>query len=208
LNELRQRDAADVAIERARIERVHEVAIVVDHAAGVSTDDDRETTEARFSDLTLTATQPSVVGAGRGLAVQGGALVSAERALIDANHELGAYVWGDGSRLELTELLVAGTAPIPCEECGLGGGGIGIGSYEAGHVIARRFAIHDNAAIGVQLSRGGIAELDFGAIAGHPVGVNAQSAGSDATRTLQDVRFSGNTRNLDTDALPTPRLGL
>jgi hypothetical protein len=143
---------------------------------------------------------------GWGVAAVRGGTVELEGARVLGNREVAIMSQGVGSTVIATDLLVENTRRSSCgeaEECA-GGAGFGIAA-NGGSVRLERFVIRGNALGGVQITRGGEADLSDGLIANNPIGVNVQDDGGyDFDRLTHDVRFVDNERNIDSAIVPLP----
>lgn len=142
---------------------------------------------------------------GRALAAEGGAQVRVTRALFEENREAGASSDGDGTLLELSDVVIRSTHQRACavDTCIGAGAGAGAFSQNDGSLIARYFTIEHNDLIGVQMVRGGTIDLHHGVVSGHAIGANIQTEPFDVDRLMDDVVFD-NEVNFDARALPVP----
>jgi len=154
---------------------------------------------------------------GRGINVQGGASVELEGLYVSGARELGVAAFEEGSRIELTEVVVEGTQRLACEgepECSGESAGIALGVYAGAYATATRFVFSDNALLGIQLATGetldgpatigGTADLADGVIARNAIGANVQVAGFDLTRIRDGVSYLDNDLPYEGDVLPVP----
>jgi hypothetical protein len=118
-------------------------------------------TFATFDDVVIEDTKEKVFDGsrGRGLSITGGASVSFTRGLVSDNREMGIYLSGQDTSLELIESIVTGTKVELCAEdpaltCpfeeaqGLGDGILVLGGA---HLELQDFEITDNARVGLYL---------------------------------------------------------
>ena len=110
-----------------------------------------------------------------------------------------------GNRVEVTETL-----PRICfrDVCEGQAAGTSVGSYLGATIDLERFLLRRSDLTGVQLARGGEADLRHGVVRDHAIGANVQTEGFDLGRLMDDVRFEDNGRNLDAAMLPIPELML
>ncbi|MCX5744182.1 MAG: DUF1565 domain-containing protein [Proteobacteria bacterium] len=102
-------------------------------------------TELMATDVTVASTRPADTGErGWGLRVQDGASVQAERAVLDANQELGVFARDPGTSAVLIDVAITGTTPAAA-----GTGGYGIVTFNGASLSAARGTIAQNHAVGV-----------------------------------------------------------
>lgn len=170
------------------------VAIVENRESGLFAHDDG--TVVTLTDVLLKDTESQEVTGtfGRGLNVQGGAIVSGSRVRFENNREGALVVQQADSSVALADVAVIGTRQRTCATSGCAGQGAGSGIIvRAGAAAAiERFLIAENFVTGVQLFDGGTIDLDDGDIVGHPVGVNVQTTGFDEGRVRTGVRYVDN----------------
>lgn len=157
------------------------------------------------TDLLVFDTRSSAAGPGRGISIQGGATASIARARLERNHEIGIFAAEEATALVATDLEVLDTLERGCD-CGDFRAGIGLGAYLEANIAAERFRVATAALAGVQIARGGTADLRTGEVSGCPIGVNLQTEGFDLTRLTDEVAYRDNERNFDGAELPTPAM--
>jgi hypothetical protein len=84
--------------------------------------------------------EPSDGKYGRGITVQGGTEVSLSRVLVDDNQEAGLFVWGAGTSVEATDVVVRGTRGQGLD----GTSGDGIHVQTGAHLALSRVLVDDN----------------------------------------------------------------
>jgi hypothetical protein len=136
---------------------------------------------------------------GRALQVQNGAELDATRVLLAGNREVAALVASPGSDMRFRDLTVQDT--LARDD---GFAGTGIAALIDGHLSATRFLITRNALCGLQLARGGTADLMDGEISENLVGANVQTMPFDLERIDRNVIYRANTVDLDSEARPVP----
>lgn len=128
-------------------------------AERVVVEDNRETgvaliqTTATLRDLVVTGTLPREADGtyGRGLVLQGGSVVTLERALLRENHEAGVAVLGVGSHLSATDLDVRDTRSAPL------GAGRGLSVQGGGTAELTRVRLEQSREVGLFVSEEGSA---------------------------------------------------
>jgi hypothetical protein len=196
---------AHVAISRGCFSRNRETSVF---ASG-------ENTLLELEDVVIADTlgQEATGAYGRGLNVQTGATVEANRILLARNRDGAASVFATGTTVRLTDALVLDTLPDDAE----GFWGVGVGTYGGANAELRRFRVSGSALCGVQLAhgrdpetgvamaQGGTMDLYDGEVAFNTVcGANVQTAGFDLRRLQNNVRWHDNGIDLDTRELPVP----
>lgn len=192
-------DGATLTLERGLLE--------FNHHAGATSIGGRLV----MADVRIVGTEPDASGVtGIGLVATTSATtglvgeVVGERVAIVDNRAVGVLAYERGI-VRLTDAVVTGTRVTACSETGsCGPHGSAAGAYVDGQIDLRRFVLADSAACGVQLARGGVADLHEGTVANNVCGANVQTEGFDIARLLDRVRYVGNATNLDTTALPVP----
>jgi hypothetical protein len=179
------------------VERTAEVGVLVSDGAML-----------RASDLLVgDGTGRPLDGAGgSALYVQRSSTAELDRVVLEGNRAVGAAALSASSVVARDALLR--TTREVCVTTGECGNGIGAGAYGDGNVTLTRFRIADNALIGLQLARGGTADLHQGEVTGNPIGVNVQTEGFELGRLEDGVVYRMNGRDLDSEALPIPDLEL
>jgi hypothetical protein len=208
VRDMRERDAEDPVGYGAQVSegsRLDLVRASFDrcNAAGLLVLDPASLLSAQ--DLSVTDTRPRVQdgGGGRGLEVGLGGTAEAVRSLLRANRDLGVALFGAGSSATFEDLVVEGTLERACAPT-CPGSGTGIGVYEDAVLEVRAFRVSDGALCGLQLSRGGQADLHQGVVAHNPVGANVQVPDYDLARIQDDVEWIENDVPFDGTALPVP----
>lgn len=190
------REGADLTAERLAFFENHFAGLII---AGSGT-------TATISDLTIegTLSQESDGRFGRGLDIESGAEVELTRALISGNRGVGLAVFGSGTQVTATDLVVDDTIAPDCSEEGCTDeGGIGIAAVSEAAIDVTRFTISDNLECGVQVVLGQV-DLHHGTISGNPIGANIQSEGFDVQRLMDEVNYENNQISQDTSALFYP----
>jgi hypothetical protein len=184
---------AQGTIERIWVERARSVGILAALA--------NAHLDAR--DVTVVDTRPDDAGTfGRALQIQNTAMFVGTRIAARGNHEVAIVSAGDGTRVQLTHLLIEDTRERTCTACATAG--VGLGAYVDGAIDLERFLIRDNALAGVQVANDGQIDLRDGEVASNPVGVNIQVPDYDVERLIDRVQFRNNGTNLDSSELPVP----
>jgi hypothetical protein len=144
---------------------------------------------------------------GRGACVQGGGRMTIERALIEANRELGLCAFEEGSELVATDFVVTDTLERRCSPalCPGLGAGVGVGVYGA-HAVLDGFMIERSALAGLQIARGGELDATRGTVRNNPIGANVQVVAFDYSRITGSVLFEDNGIALDSSELAVPDL--
>lgn len=141
---------------------------------------------------------------GRALNVQSGASAELRRASFEDNEEVTVLV---SSRAALTasDVVIRRSLPRTCATttCTDFPAGIGLGIY-ASTVSVERFQIAEAALCGVQVARGGSADLTRGEVRSSLVGACVQVPEYDFERLSNEVRYVDNGTNLDARDLPVP----
>lgn len=193
---------AEVTLERAALQHQRETALL-------ATD---ETTRVTATDLLATDTEGRADNGtvGHGLHVQAGATLEGERIELRDNREVALVGSGSDTRITVRQTRIAETAVESCVERGLcrQGAGIGLGLYNDAVARVEEFVIEDNALAGVQLARGGAADVSDGVVRRNVIGVNLQVPEFDLQRLMQDVDFIDNERTLDSAELEVPEARL
>lgn len=188
---LQASEGAQVTLERARLARNRDLALLAGHGG----------TSVTLRDVTIEDTlhRQSDGLFGRGLGAQAGAQVTVERAVIERSRELAVYASQPGTLVTMTDVVVRDTLERTCSraDCPESGGGVGIGAYDEAAVTATRFVVAGHALAGVQLARAGVMDLHGGEIARNPIGANVQTEGFDLTRLTDGVVYRDNGVNLD-----------
>ncbi|RLB57108.1 MAG: hypothetical protein DRJ42_01385 [Deltaproteobacteria bacterium] len=162
-------------------------------------------TTAVAQDLHVLSSQPDSTGRwGRGIGVQTGADLTADRVLLEEHHEVSLVVASIGTRAAFTDLTIRDTRERPCGASGCPTGGIGMGAYLGGSAQVERFHIEHNALLGFQVATGGILELADGVVSHNPIGVNIQSVEYDIQLLTDRVEYRDNGQNLDSTELFVP----
>lgn len=105
-----------------------------------------------MTDVVLEATRPSASGAhGRGVDVELGASLVAERLLVSGSHEFGVFVAGADATATLTDSVVRDTEAQTTDRAH----GRGIAAYLGAHLDATRFVASGNQDVGVSSEEAG-----------------------------------------------------
>ncbi len=183
-------------LERVRIARNTDIGLFVQD----------EGTVATLRDVAIVDTQPEpdTLFYGRGASFQSRASVSGERVRILDNTELGVLV--AESTLTLADVRIERTAEQACAEttCVGHSSGVGLASIDSATVQLTDFGITDNALAGIFLGNAGSVSLEEGEVARHPIGIHVGDEELDFERSLRDVAFVDNDRNVDATVLPLP----
>lgn len=126
--------SASLRLGPLRVERAHDVAILVAGGAG-----------AELSSLTVRDTLAGPADMGRALDVQSGGTATLSRARIERNREVALFV--DGATLEASDLVVRDTESTTRS----GTAGRGIEAQGGATVVLRRAALESNREVGVML---------------------------------------------------------
>jgi hypothetical protein len=191
-------EGATLGAARVLVERASEIALFASSAA------------VTLTDVTLRDTRSTAEGVfGRGLQVQLGAQVAAERLRVEAAREAGIVAAGAGTLARLRDVVVDGTLERECvtTTCPGLGGGIGLGAYLEGAAVLEAFSIRTSALVAVQIARDGSIDLHEGTVRECPIGVNLQVPDYDVTRLTDRVAFVATGVALASDALPVPDVG-
>jgi hypothetical protein len=163
--------------------------------------------ELSVTDLRVDETGPGASGLfGRGIQAQLGSSVTIERASLSRNREVSVASTEPGTMLHGTDVRIAGTLERACAEttCAGAGAGTGAAALTGGYLALERFVLTDNPLCGVQLARGGTADLSDGEISFNAVGANVQTEGFDPSRLSVRVGYRDNGVNLDSSELFVP----
>jgi hypothetical protein len=186
---------AAASLERVFVERAGRVGLLLFDPG----------TTASVTDLRVRASQPDPSGFwGRGINVQTGATMTAERVLLEEHHEASLVVASEDTSATFLDLVIRNTRERGCTATGCPSAGIGLGAYESGTVRVERFEISDNALAGVQIANRGVIELVDGVVSGSPVGANIQVADYDVGLLTDRVDYRDNGANLDSSELFVP----
>ena len=165
-------------------------------------------TSVRIDDVTVRDTGGAEATGrwGRGIQVQGGARLDGARVRLERNREAGLAVAEPGSSARLEHVEIRQSLERDCvrDSCAGAGSGVGAVALADGSIELRRFVVTDNALCGLQLARGGTADLHEGEVSHQPVGVNLTTEGFDVTRLMDRVVFRDNGVDLDSSVLPVP----
>lgn len=156
--------------------------------------------DVRASDVLLVDTQPDGFRRfGRGVSVQDGASLDAERVEILRNHQLGIGVFG-GSSVRLRDATIAGTLSA-CQTCSEGVG-TGIGVVE-GAADVQRFELLDNELSGLLLASPEASRFMEGTIEGNGVGVHVAND-VDLEDQFERVVLQNNGLDISFEETPIP----
>lgn len=185
-----------VTLERASVSECSEAGVAVIGAGSRLT----------ALDLDVSDIASAPLGAGRGLAVQGGATAELTRVRLARSREVGLFVSEEGSLVTGHDVLVLDTLQRDCttDLCAAFEAGIGVGAYADAHATLSGFRVERAALVGLQLARGGTIDLSVGVVAGCPIGANIQTEGFDSARLADQVTYRDNERNFDGATLPLP----
>lgn len=146
--------------------------------------------------------------AGRGIEVSHGALLTAERVLLDGNHEIGVLSFGDSSSIRMVDVSVVATRPRECDTVDCAVFGDGVGSRDGAAIDLRRFAVSDNSRCGVAVKEADV-DLQDGMVSGNVIGACVRDAEFDLERLMDNVLFQDNELRLDPNfTLPVPEPAL
>jgi len=205
---------AHVVVQRALLETNREVALNVMGQRASAVIEDLVVRDTRSND--------SMGLHGRGVNVQGGAQVTIDRALFDANRETAATAFGPATALTMRDVTIQGTMERECLAAGTCEGhgvGDGVGSFGGAQVELHRFVVSGNRRCGIQLARGNVlsadgepeqfelggeVDLHDGVVSLNAIGINIQTEGFDSERLTDNVRFVENEVDLDASELFVP----
>jgi hypothetical protein len=165
------------------------------------------TSTLSLTDATIRDTQSRADGLfGRGIDVEQSSTVFLTRTIVEHNREIGIAAATQGTRVSVDQVIVRDTIERACaaSTCSGFGEGVGVVVFLDASFEAQRFLLENNVLAGLQLVRGGQADLRDGEIAYNPIGINLQVTPYDVKRLSNGVVFVGNGRNLDADSLPIP----
>lgn len=189
---------AVVDVERAIIERNFEIAVFASRPGTIIT----------LRDVVLRDTHSTDADGrrGRGVNVQGGARATLTRALVARNHEVGVFAADEATRVDLFDVAVVDTAESECSKttCPDAAGGFGASAQSGAAITISRFLVSRSTLCGIQLVAGGTVDLHDGQVTHNVCGVNVQTDPFDIQRLQDDVAFSGNERNLDSEKKYVP----
>jgi len=142
---------------------------------------------------------------GVALHAQSGSTVDGARISIVDSHQAGISGLGAGSRITLSDVLIAATHERECALTTCTGLGIGDGVLSAvdAEISLDGFEIRGSARAGAHVA-GGAMDLRRGQIVDNLIGAVIQTPGFDVARISDGVVFLDNDRNLDMSALPLP----
>jgi hypothetical protein len=188
--------SASVTLERVMLLRSRGTGVIVSSAATMTLTDVLVRDTRGFASDELKGT---------GLHAQRGGVITGSRVAVLANREVGILAIEGGSRVELSDVQVAGTQQRECAltTCPDVTFGDGLVSAIDAQIVLTRFVVADNARVGA-LVGGGSIDLHTGRVSGNPIGANIQTPAFDVLRLSDGVVFTGNGRNLDTNLLPVP----
>jgi len=184
-------------LERVIVEQATVVGIAVS---------DAQTTATMHDVLVRDTRSDPVTGFyGRGLEVNLGAHLSADRLVLESNREVGLASYDPGTSSELTNVLVRDTAGEECgDACPEGPLGYGVSARSGASIVLDGFTITRSRLLGMQIGPEGYIEARRGEISHHVIGVNIQEPTYDFTTSVVGVAFVDNERNLDAAMLPLP----
>lgn len=193
-------EGASAEVARLGVEGITGIAVFLN-----ATDD--APVDAHIADLVVTGTgsEPSTGAFGRSVDVENGATLELERARIEHGREGGIFAIGNGSRVELRDLVIDDIADAECVEAGCEGGeGMGLSSSSGAAIEVTSFRIARASLCGIQVA-GGELDLHDGEVTDSPIGANVQDEDFDVGRLQDRVRYLRIERTLDGAALPVPR---
>jgi hypothetical protein len=189
--------ASTVEVERARFERMSQVAIFV--SSGV---------RARFSDIAIADVSPwngtgaaFLIGSDDSLRP---ALVELARAYVRGAFGVGVSVSG-AATLRASDLEILGTQMAPCDaaECVETRGGSNLNAHNA-LIEVSRFRVADAALAGIHLSGNPEFFLSDGWVIGNEFGLAVGDPNIDIASIPSSVRFEANTQSLISAARYVP----
>jgi hypothetical protein len=128
-------DGGTLVAEDSRVVRTGDVGIFVSRAPSTVV----------LVDVEVSGTQPDVDGTGgRGISVQDGASLSAQRCLLERNADIGVFIAGEGATAHLEDVEIRDTLSDFGNE-----GGRGINVQEGGALFARGCLLADNTDLGL-----------------------------------------------------------
>lgn len=175
---------ASVSLERAAIERCHEIAL--------GSSDPGSRIDA--VDLSISDALPRGLDGDMGVGVwaQIGSTIEISRARIERTRVVGAAAL-QGARLTLDGVLVSGVEAAACAAAGCeDSAGFGVAAMHGGTVRVTGFEIARAAVCGVVVGGEGDAtaiDLERGVVASAPVGACVQSEGFDTSRLRREVQY-------------------
>lgn len=158
----------------------------------------------RGADLSSVLTVPIDRFEGAGVAVVEGGSMEAERLRIAFPFGgSGVLAWGSAARLEATELRAQEDCPTVCPRSD---GGVGVGAYDGANVTVDGFLLIGGAPCGVQVARGGTADLSRGWAEGFRYGACAPAEGFSLGRLNDGVTWIRHDAVVTRDPQPAPVL--
>jgi hypothetical protein len=193
---------AENVIERAIIDRAT--------LEGVGVSGEGATAILRDIVIRDTRGEPALGVYGRGLEVNLGASLTAERVLLERNREVSLFVVDPGSTARITDLLIRDSLGQECGEgCPEGQQyGYGMTSRDGGAIDLTGFVVTRSRLLGLQVGEGATLVGARGEVSAGVIGINIQEPAYDLATSLADVAFEGNERNVDSMFLPLPNTGL
>lgn len=156
------------------------------------------------TNLTVLGSVPASDGyLGRGIQVQLGAHLEADRVRVEDVYESGLIV-SQGATASVRDLRVRAVVERACTSAGCPPAGNGVASYLDGALSLERFAISNVALAGLQLAENGAIDAADGEVFDNPVGINLQTEGYDLSRLMDRVLYYGNGVNLDATSFEIP----
>lgn len=159
------------------------------------------------SDVVVTDTMGSgtLRATGKGIVANGGSQLTLSRVRLQRNREVTLAAFEAGTRIVASDVVIADSLERDCrmDVCAGYAAGIGAGAYLGATMRLERFLVDRSALVGVQLE-GPSVELQTGAIAHNPIGINVLGEGVDIEPLLNDVSMIANERNIDAMMLPLP----
>ncbi|MGF1465331.1 MAG: hypothetical protein ACFCGT_04285 [Sandaracinaceae bacterium] len=189
-------ELATVSLERVRVEGCHTSGLAF--GPGVEAD----AVDLHVRDTGSSGTDGSL---GHGVAAGLGATVRLEHGRIEGNREVGISAVGEGTVVDLADVIVRGTSAPDCHPaCAGQPAGVGLGAYGGSSIRATDFLVEGSQTCGVQLAAGGRIELQDGEVRGHPIAICLQVPGFPVSLLRQNVAYRGNDVVIDTATRPAP----
>jgi len=174
---------ANVELVRALIEENREV--------GIGILEDNTTVQLRDVVVRDTASQDAGGFFGRGIGIEGGAVVNGTRVLLERNREVGLFAGGTGAVVSFEDLTVLDTLSAECAET-CGAGAMGVGSYADASLTLTSFVIRRSDLCGAQVALAGRLELNDGAVTDNDVGACVQVDGYPLSLLSNGVLYESN----------------
>jgi len=190
---------ASLIVDRARLEDLAEVAVLVGDPGSTAVLNDITVRDVDIVDGELPG--------GRGVAAQQGAAIEIHRALITDVHDLGLAAYQGDASVVATDLVVERVVELSCETgvfCRDAPGGHGIAAYVGANVSAERFRVEGAQICGVHVAADGVVRVAQGLVRGSAIGACIQSDLHILTDLQDEVRYLDNGLPLDSTDLPVP----